>query len=98
MQTGWAGWGNHVASFRDVQHPPLIIRPPVKGDPEPVFSDCTLPIIIFVHREDNYNHVLTGVLPQVHHWFHNEAVDDGITYVVRWPSSPPLLPLWSPMF
>lgn len=66
-----------------INYQELVFRPPVAGDPEPVFSNCTLPVIIFKDKENSFNHVLLTVMPIVYHWLSHGGVNRDVTYVVR---------------
>ncbi len=70
-----------VPVARAVFDPP-IFRPPVLGDPEPVFSNCSLPIIFYKEYASNYGHSLFTILPQIYHWYHHRAVNEYVSYVV----------------
>eukprot|EP00884_Botryococcus_braunii_P017550 jgi/Botrbrau1/4479/Bobra.0220s0013.1 len=61
---------------------PPVFRPPVRGDPEPVFSDCTLPVIFYKEYAYNYAHSMLTILPQIYHWFQHRAVNEYVTYVL----------------
>eukprot|EP00884_Botryococcus_braunii_P011142 jgi/Botrbrau1/20028/Bobra.200_1s0033.2 len=61
---------------------PPIFRPPVAGDPKPIFSNCTLPIILFKSDESNYFHFMLSVMPQIYNWHAHGAVNRDVTYVL----------------
>eukprot|EP00884_Botryococcus_braunii_P010152 jgi/Botrbrau1/19138/Bobra.0077s0050.1 len=68
-----------------IRFDPLVFRPPVAGDPKPVFSNCTLPVILFKDKENSFNHMLLTLLPQIYYWHHEGAASEDVTYVLGTP-------------
>eukprot|EP00884_Botryococcus_braunii_P011138 jgi/Botrbrau1/20024/Bobra.200_1s0030.1 len=68
-----------------IKFPPLHFRPPVVGDPEPVFSNCTIPVILFKAYESNYFHAMLSFVPQIYNWHAHGAVNRDVTYVLATP-------------
>jgi hypothetical protein len=85
LQSEWMPWKDGAERFFGpnlTTHSPVRFRPPMLGDPEPIFSDCTLPIVMHMSLLGNYNHFLRTAVPIVYAWTSTGAINDSFTLVV----------------
>eukprot|EP00884_Botryococcus_braunii_P002398 jgi/Botrbrau1/12159/Bobra.0186s0070.1 len=85
MQSEWQPWKDGAERYYRPQlttHGPVRFRPPIFGDADPVFSFCTLPIVLHKGHVGNFNHFVRSVIPHVHAWASNGAINGSVTFVL----------------